>query len=76
VLIECAETIGLDGKQFAAILNSPSMHQQLLAEIKFARSMGANSFPSLVLEQAGEYRILNYDYNDAQVLLGQLSLGA
>jgi len=73
VLIECARQIGLDVAEFEACLNSPSTGQQLLADIKFARSMGANSFPSIVLEQAGDYQLLNYDYNDAQVLLSQLS---
>ncbi|MEO1888706.1 MAG: DsbA family protein [Cycloclasticus sp.] len=73
VLIECAESIGLDAKQFAAELNSVSTQQQLLADIKFSRGMGVSSFPSLVLEHAWNYRVLDYDYNDAQVLLSRLS---
>lgn len=73
VLIECARQIGLDAVEFAACLNSPATHQQLLADIKFAKIIGANGFPSVVLEQAGEYSPLNYDYNNPQVLLGQLS---
>jgi putative protein-disulfide isomerase len=73
VLIDCAKSIGLDSDAFAELLNSPLIHQQLLAEIKFARNMGVNSFPSVVLEQAGEYKVLNYDYNDPQVLLSQVS---
>jgi len=73
VLIDCAKSLGLNGSAFAELLNSPAIHQQLLAEIKFARSMGVNSFPSLVLEQAGDYKVLNYDYNDPQVLLSQVS---
>jgi putative protein-disulfide isomerase len=73
VLIECANSVGLNGKAFSELLNSTAIHQQLLAEIKFARSMGINSFPSLVFEQAGDYRVLNYDYNNPQVLLSQVS---
>ncbi|MBL4783615.1 MAG: DsbA family protein [Porticoccaceae bacterium] len=73
VLVDCAVSIGLNGEQFAAALNNPSTQQQLLADIKFARGMGVSSFPSLVLEHAGNYRVLDYDYNDAQVLLSQLS---
>ena len=73
VLIDCAKSLGLNGSAFAELLNSPAIRQQLLAEIKFARSMGVNSFPSLVLEQAGDYKVLNYDYNDPQVLLSQVS---
>jgi len=73
VLIECAVSIGLNEIAFTEALNSASVQQQLLADIKFARSIGANSFPSVVLEYAGRYQTLNYDYNDAQVLLSQLS---
>ncbi len=73
VLIDCAKSLGLNGSAFAELLNSPAIRQQLLAEIKFARSMGVNSFPSLVLEQAGDYKVLNYDYNDPRVFLSQVS---
>ena len=72
VLIECAQEIGLDRQAFADALNSVSTQQQLLAEIKLARSMGVSSFPSLVLETSNEKRVLEYDYNDPSVLLSQL----
>ena len=73
VLIECAGQIGLDKNDFSALLNHPGTQQQLLMEIKLARSMGANSFPSIVLQQGEHTRLLTYDYNDPQVLLNQLS---
>lgn len=73
VLIECAGEIGLDQSEFSALLNHSSTQQQLLMEIKLARSMGASSFPSIVLQQGEQTRLLRYDYNDPQVLLNQLS---
>jgi len=73
VLIACAEQLGLDKNDFAELLNHPSTQQQLLMEIKLARGMGANSFPSIVLQQGEHTRLLRYDYNDPQVLLNQLS---
>lgn len=73
VLIECAGQIGLNKIDFAELLNHPSTQQQLLMDIKLARSMGANSFPSIVLQQGERTRLLTYDYNDPQVLLNQLS---
>lgn len=73
VLMECAGQIGLDKNDFSALLNHPGTQQQLLMEIKLARSMGANSFPSIVLQQGEHTRLLTYDYNDPQVLLNQLS---
>ena len=73
VLIECAGQIGLDTKDFTELLNHPSTQQQLLMEIKLARGMGVNSFPSIVLQQGEQTQVLSYDYNDPQVLLNQLS---
>lgn len=73
VLIECAGEIGLDESEFSALLNHSSTQQQLLMEIKLARSIGASSFPSIVLQQGEQTRLLRYDYNDPQVLLNQLS---
>jgi len=73
VLVECAGQIGLDKNAFAELLNHPATQQQLLMEIKLARSMGANSFPSIVLQQGEHARLLKYDYNNPQVLLNQLS---
>jgi len=73
VLVECAGQLGLNKIDFAELLNHPSIQQQLLMEIKLGRSMGANSFPSIVLQQGENTRLLTYDYNDPQVLLNQLS---
>jgi len=73
VLIECAKEVGLNTDIFAESLNSTVIKQQLLAELKFARSIRANSFPSLILEEAGKCRPLAFDYNDSEVLLRQLT---
>jgi putative protein-disulfide isomerase len=73
VLIACAAQLGLDTKDFTELLNHPSTQQQLLMEIKLARGMGVNSFPSIVLQQGEQTQVLRYDYNDPQVLLNQLS---
>jgi len=73
VLIDCAKQVGLNVEIFAKALNSAAVKQQLLAELKFARSIRANSFPSLMLEEAGKFRLLVFDYNDPEVLLRQLA---
>ncbi|ORU94204.1 MAG: thioredoxin [Cycloclasticus sp. symbiont of Poecilosclerida sp. N] len=72
VLIECAEGIGLDTVEFKELLNKPSTQQQLLADIRFARKLGVNSFPSLVLETLGGLRVLDYEYTQPAALLSQL----
>jgi len=73
VLIDCAKQVGLNVEIFAEALNSTAVKQQLLAELKFARSIRVNSFPSLMLEEAGKFRSLVFDYNDPEVLLRQLA---
>ena len=72
VLMECAKSIGLDEVAFAESLAQAQTQQALLTELRYVRSIGVNSFPSLVLEQEGQLQLLDYDYKDAEVLLKQL----
>nr|CAA6810513.1 MAG: Thioredoxin [uncultured Thiotrichaceae bacterium] len=71
-LIKVAESIGLDGQVFAEALNSAEIQQALQQELQFARSIGGDSFPSLIMEQDGEYHTLMLSYTDANKLLAQL----
>ena len=52
-LIELADEIGLDGERFAADLVADSTHQSLLEEIREARMLGIDSFPSLAVMHDG-----------------------
>ncbi|ORU90513.1 MAG: thioredoxin [Cycloclasticus sp. symbiont of Poecilosclerida sp. M] len=72
VLIACAKNIGLDVRVFEKNLNSVSIDTQLHADIKFARSIGANSFPSVILERVGTFSKLDFDYNKSETLLKRL----
>ncbi|MCB1851662.1 MAG: DsbA family protein [Gammaproteobacteria bacterium] len=72
VLTALAVGIGLDAEQFAQALDASETQLRLEEEMAFGRTIGVQGFPSLVLEQAGQYRLLNHDYNDAQVVLEQL----
>lgn len=72
VLIALAEEIGLDTARFSADLGAAQTQTQLMEEIAFGRAIGVQGFPSLVLSHAGGYRLLNYDYNDPEVVLAQL----
>ncbi|WP_428608772.1 DsbA family protein [Sedimenticola sp.] len=72
-LITLAEEIGLDSTRFASALNDPATQQQLEQEIRFGQSIGAEGFPSLILEHRGQYHRLNYEYQDPQPLLAQLN---
>ncbi|MCB1761364.1 MAG: DsbA family protein [Gammaproteobacteria bacterium] len=71
-LVELADGIGLDAGRFAARLSAAETNATLLREIEFGQRIGAQGFPSLILQQGGRYRTLDYDYNDPQVVLDQL----
>ena len=70
VLIELAKQLGLDMLKFEAALLSKQTHQDLLAEIAFARSIGGNSFPSLFIVSAGKEVEIPIDYKDAEITIG------
>lgn len=86
-LIAFAKEIGLDAKRFELELNSESTIEKLNAEIQLSRSIGAQGFPSLILnsnklaeaEDSKSQKLKNvqwqnvpYDYNDASVTLRSL----
>lgn len=71
-LISVAETIGLDRELFTTTLNSPATQAALQQELQFARSIGGDSFPSLILQQDGKYRTLLLNYTSAEKILAQL----
>ena len=72
VLINCAASIGLDTSLFAQTLNSPTTQQALQKNIQKNQSLGVFSFPSLVLEDNGQFKPIVIDYNDAENILSQL----
>ena len=71
-LVELAGEIGVDQPCFREALDAPRTHNRLLQEIRQGQRMGAQGFPSLVLEHEGRYQLLSYDYLDAGVVLAQL----
>ena len=71
-LIELAKEIGLDGERFAEQLNMEQTQQKLLEEINTARSIGINSFPSLVVQHAGRMESVLVNYTDVDVILDQV----
>ena len=72
-LIELSNEIGLDTKQFAMDLVDPGTHALLLDEINQARSIGIDSFPSLMLEQDGQYTRILSNYTDVEPILDQIN---
>ena len=72
-LTSCTASIGLDVPQFTKDLHAEHTQQQLLQDIQQAQSMGVYSFPSLVLEDKGQFKPIAIDYNHPNHILKQLT---
>ncbi|QBQ55068.1 DsbA family protein [Nitrosococcus wardiae] len=71
-LIELAIELGLDEQRFTNDLNSSETQAELFRQIQFAQIIGAQGFPSLVLQQADEYSPIRFSYRDPSVALSQI----
>lgn len=72
-LLQLADELGLNFDQFQQSFYSEQVAEQLLKEIKLARSMGANSFPSWVLKVGDTLHSVPVDYQSAHTTLAQMS---
>jgi len=72
VLINIAESLGLDIEKFKMDLKSSQINEILLDEIKLARSMDINSMPSLALQINGTLKGIDIDYLDANYIVKQI----
>lgn len=73
VVIDLASLIGLNIWRFKEHLKADYTQQQLLNEIAFSREIGAQGFPSLVLDVNERYQLLPFDYNKPGVLLNAVA---
>jgi putative protein-disulfide isomerase len=71
-LVALARQLGLDGERFAALLDAAQTRTMLDDEITAARSMGADSFPSLRLRIAQAHWPVPVDYQRADSMLGTI----
>ncbi|MFA0697944.1 DsbA family protein, partial [Vibrio sp. 10N.222.49.C9] len=53
-------------------LGSAEINQALMQELRFARSIGGNSFPSLFVVKGESVTELPINYQDAEVTLNQI----
>ncbi|MEH6822335.1 MAG: DsbA family protein [Motiliproteus sp.] len=71
-LVALAQELGLDVSQFTRDLNAALTRQTLLSEIERCREMGAQGFPSLILEKQQQRWLLALDYSDPEAALSQI----
>jgi putative protein-disulfide isomerase len=72
-LIQCAEEIGLDTKQFADDLQSEDVEKQLQEELNLRRQLGVTGFPALRIEANGILNSIDIDFKDARKILQQIN---
>jgi putative protein-disulfide isomerase len=73
-LIELAVEIGLSADIFSNDLMSAETQEILIAEIDNSRSLGVNSFPSLLLKNGEEYNLVGTNYTQAEPMLSQIKV--
>jgi len=74
ILIKCAKALNLDVGRFESDLHSLSVNKTLSAELSLARMMGANSFPSLVVEKNNQWHLIPLDYQNAETMFAKIML--
>ena len=73
VLVKLADKLSLDTDLFLEALNSPQIQKKLLDNIHLAKSLGAQGFPSLILENDNHRTLINIDYNNPQNILKSIT---
>ncbi len=68
-LVNIAGEIGLDRERFEQALSSDEVEQELQRQIGFAREIGAESYPALILAVNSSRWPVGIDYNDAAPML-------
>ena len=71
-LIELATALGLDGERFARDLVAEETRQEHLDEMRYSRTLGIDSFPSLAVLRDGVPRHLALTYTELDFLLEQI----
>jgi putative protein-disulfide isomerase len=73
VLTDCAASIGLERAAFAERIASARLKQDFIDELQRVRSIGVDSFPSLVLEHAGARYNIPINYTAVQPMLDDIN---
>lgn len=67
-----AGDLSLDLNVFREDLNSTETEAELLKQIEFGRSIGAQGFPSLIIQVGERTRLITIDYNSSNNIVKQI----
>lgn len=73
VLLACAASLNLDMQRFESDLNSVACKQQLMSDIRLSQKLGAEGFPSLVLDVDGVQHPIAVNYTHANTMLDEIN---
>ncbi len=68
-LLDLAESIALDKKEFEALINSDENRAEHRRQMEEAQSLGVDSYPTLLLQTGQQIGRLPLDYNNADATL-------
>lgn len=68
VLVECAESIGLDVEAFQRILSSDQVEAKLTDHLNESRNLGIGGFPALLLDNGTQLKPLALGYSPLEKL--------
>jgi putative protein-disulfide isomerase len=71
--LELADEIGLDVDRFSTDLHSDETQALLKREVIFARKIGGNAFPMLLLGNNSSYHQILIDYTHPQKMLDEIN---
>ncbi len=71
-LIELASGLGLDLERFRADLNADSTQARLLGDMVRCQQLGAQGYPSLILERGSQRWLLPLDYLNSESMLERI----
>jgi len=69
ILVQLAQSLGIDNDEFKQKLTSDNINNNLLAEINLIQKMPIQGFPSLVLLKNEQYYQIEIDYRDFKTTL-------
>ena len=73
-LIDCATSIGFDQSTFEKQFYSEATNDLFFSEMNKAGRLGAQGFPSLILENQQQIQRIAIDYNSAEFIINEINL--
>ncbi len=73
VLAQLAQELGFDAEQFEKDLASDELAMEFNRQLRLARSLPIDGFPSLVLELDGQYHAITRDYHNYSAMLSAIA---